>query len=228
MKQLVSFQCSLACATKIDPSNVLFSVVPKFDISSRYRERVAFAAIETYRCSFRTSKDPKAWIMVILTKVCLQSWSCRTWLSMHGIWDSTVLGGSRQVAYVGLGSILELLKWVFFSSLIANKFGSPMCFWHFTGTSFILQSWDTVSLFSQTQCDWWWILIPTRCEANSISATKDVRAHDALYINIAEYFRPACSLEGDEKVINTNLPPIYFQHQGMTPCFFQLKRYCIL
>lgn len=115
MKQLVSFQCSLACVAKINPFNVHFSVVPKFGISSRCRERVAFAAIETYRCSFHTSKDPKARIMVILTKVHLQSWSCRIWLSMHGIWDSTVLGGSRQVAYVGLGSILELLKWVFFS-----------------------------------------------------------------------------------------------------------------
>lgn len=33
-------------------------------------------------------------------------------------------------------------------------------------------------------------------------------------MNIAEYFRPACSLEGADKIINTDLPPIYFQHQG--------------
>ena len=57
-------------------------------------------------------------------------------------------------------------------------------------------------------------LTPNRCEANSLAETKDVRAHDALYMNIAEYFRPACSLEGADKIINTDLPPIYFQHQG--------------
>ena len=58
-------------------------------------------------------------------------------------------------------------------------------------------------------------LTPNRCEANSLAETKDVRAHDALYMNVAAYFRPACSLEKDDKVIKTELPPIYFQHQGM-------------
>lgn len=37
-------------------------------------------------------------------------------------------------------------------------------------------------------------------------------------MNIAEYFRPASSLEGADKIINTDLPPIYFQHQGK--CFY--------
>ncbi|PWY85661.1 DUF1671-domain-containing protein [Aspergillus sclerotioniger CBS 115572] len=53
-----------------------------------------------------------------------------------------------------------------------------------------------------------------QCEANSIGATKDMRAHDALFMNVAAYFRDACSLEGNNKVIQTSLPPIYFQHEG--------------
>ncbi|PWY64994.1 DUF1671 domain protein [Aspergillus heteromorphus CBS 117.55] len=53
-----------------------------------------------------------------------------------------------------------------------------------------------------------------QCEANSIGTTNNVRAHDALFMNIASYFRNACSLDGRNKVIQTSLPPIYFQHQG--------------
>ncbi|PYH94978.1 DUF1671-domain-containing protein [Aspergillus ellipticus CBS 707.79] len=53
-----------------------------------------------------------------------------------------------------------------------------------------------------------------RCEANSIGVTKEMRAQDALLMNVANYFRNACSLEGRNKVIQTDLPPIYFQHQG--------------
>ncbi|KAF7128629.1 hypothetical protein CNMCM5793_003417 [Aspergillus hiratsukae] len=52
------------------------------------------------------------------------------------------------------------------------------------------------------------------CEANSIGETREMRAHDALYAAVATYFRSACSLEADDKVFVTNLPPIYLQHQG--------------
>lgn len=61
-------------------------------------------------------------------------------------------------------------------------------------------------------------LTPDRCEASSIGQTGDLRAHDALCMNIAEYFRRGCSLEDDKKVVMTDLPPVYFQHQGM-PAF---------
>lgn len=60
-------------------------------------------------------------------------------------------------------------------------------------------------------------LISTRCEADSIGETADLRAHDALYINIAEYLRRGGSPEGNGKIVMTALPPVYFQHQGMTP-----------
>lgn len=56
-----------------------------------------------------------------------------------------------------------------------------------------------------------------RCEANSIGETQDLRAHDALYMNIADYFRQAYSLDGEKKTVITELPPVYFQHQGMRP-----------
>ena len=59
-------------------------------------------------------------------------------------------------------------------------------------------------------------LTSIRCEANSVGETKDLRAHDALYLNIAEYFRNACSLDGNEKILVTDLPPVYFQHEGTT------------
>ncbi|KAE8399819.1 DUF1671-domain-containing protein [Aspergillus pseudonomiae] len=53
-----------------------------------------------------------------------------------------------------------------------------------------------------------------QCEASSIGGTKDMQAHDALFMCIANYFRQACSLDTNDKVFLTNLPPIYFQHQG--------------
>ncbi|KAE8382137.1 DUF1671-domain-containing protein [Aspergillus bertholletiae] len=53
-----------------------------------------------------------------------------------------------------------------------------------------------------------------RCEAKSIGGTKDMQAHDILFMCIANYFRQACSLDANEKVFLTNLPPIYFQHEG--------------
>lgn len=65
-----------------------------------------------------------------------------------------------------------------------------------------------------------------RCEANAFSETKEMRAHDALLANVAEYFRRACSLEGDEKVFKTDLPPIYLQHQGhsLTVIGFEVRK----
>lgn len=42
-----------------------------------------------------------------------------------------------------------------------------------------------------------------------------MRAHDALFMNVASYFRDSRNLEREDKVISTDLPPIYFQHQGL-------------
>ncbi|KAJ1705426.1 hypothetical protein COH20_012385 [Aspergillus flavus] len=53
-----------------------------------------------------------------------------------------------------------------------------------------------------------------QCEASRIGVTKDMQAHDVLFMYIANYFRQACSLDTNDKVFLTNLPPIYFQHQG--------------
>ncbi|KAB8199872.1 DUF1671-domain-containing protein [Aspergillus parasiticus] len=53
-----------------------------------------------------------------------------------------------------------------------------------------------------------------QCEASRIGITKDMQAHDVLFMCIANYFRQACSLDTNDKVFLTNLPPIYFQHQG--------------
>jgi hypothetical protein len=64
-----------------------------------------------------------------------------------------------------------------------------------------------------------------RCEVNSLAETKEIHAHDALYMDVAAYFRQACSLDGNDKVIVTELAPIYFQHQGRAPAFPSLIMY---
>ncbi|KAJ5193757.1 Peptidase C78 ubiquitin fold modifier-specific peptidase 1/ 2 [Penicillium cf. griseofulvum] len=63
------------------------------------------------------------------------------------------------------------------------------------------------------------------CEARSLSEKNGVRAHDALYIDVADYFRSACSPGDDSKILQTDLPPIYFQHQGhsMTIVGFEIR-----
>ncbi|KAL4890398.1 peptidase family C78-domain-containing protein [Aspergillus ambiguus] len=53
-----------------------------------------------------------------------------------------------------------------------------------------------------------------QCEASSIAKTNETPAHDSLFANIAAYFRQTCSMDRDSKVITTELPPIYLQHQG--------------
>lgn len=52
------------------------------------------------------------------------------------------------------------------------------------------------------------------CEAGSFTQTKELRAHDALYMNVAAYFRQESSLDDKKKIVVTSLPPIYLQHQG--------------
>ncbi|OJJ48773.1 hypothetical protein ASPZODRAFT_129076 [Penicilliopsis zonata CBS 506.65] len=63
------------------------------------------------------------------------------------------------------------------------------------------------------------------CEASHFSGTKELRACDALYQDIAAYFRSACQLQSAEKVFTTELPPIYLQHQGhsMTIVGFEIR-----
>ncbi|KAL4806023.1 peptidase family C78-domain-containing protein [Aspergillus unguis] len=57
-----------------------------------------------------------------------------------------------------------------------------------------------------------------QCEAISIAKTRDMPAHSSLLSHIAAYFRSACALDDEtEKVVLTNLPPIYFQHHGSYP-----------
>ena len=41
-----------------------------------------------------------------------------------------------------------------------------------------------------------------------------MRAYDSLYVDVADYFRSGCSLDEETKVFKTDLPPLYFQHQG--------------
>jgi hypothetical protein len=53
------------------------------------------------------------------------------------------------------------------------------------------------------------------CDASSLAASEGVPAHDKLYMDVANYFRSVCSLDDEtKKVFQTELPPIYFQHQG--------------
>ncbi|KAE8348366.1 DUF1671-domain-containing protein [Aspergillus coremiiformis] len=58
------------------------------------------------------------------------------------------------------------------------------------------------------------LLTRIRCEASSIEGTKDMQAYNALFRCIADYFRQELPLDTNDKVLLTNLPPVYFQHQG--------------
>ncbi|KAE8147368.1 DUF1671-domain-containing protein [Aspergillus avenaceus] len=68
-------------------------------------------------------------------------------------------------------------------------------------------------------------LIGIRCEAGSIQAVRNMRAHDVLFKCIADYFGRVCSLGSDDKVFQTDLPPVYLQHQGhsMTVIGFEIR-----
>ena len=56
----------------------------------------------------------------------------------------------------------------------------------------------------------------SRCKGASLMEKNDRRACDALYMHIANYFRSA-SPEDETRIVQTDFPPIYFQHDGMTP-----------
>ncbi|KAK4934239.1 hypothetical protein LTR66_015662 [Elasticomyces elasticus] len=62
------------------------------------------------------------------------------------------------------------------------------------------------------------------CKASCLLETSDQRACDALYKHVANYLRSA-SPEDDAKVVQTDLPPIYFQHDGhsMTIIGFEIR-----
>ncbi|KAJ5263746.1 hypothetical protein N7478_011351 [Penicillium angulare] len=63
------------------------------------------------------------------------------------------------------------------------------------------------------------------CEASSLSESDKYRAYDSLYMEVATYFRQNNSLEDERRVFVTDLPPIYFQHQGhsMTIIGFEIR-----
>ncbi|KAJ5540629.1 hypothetical protein N7494_005705 [Penicillium frequentans] len=63
------------------------------------------------------------------------------------------------------------------------------------------------------------------CDASSLSESGTLRAYDSLYMDVATYFRSGCSLEDEKRVYKTDLPPIYFQHQGhsMTIIGFEIR-----
>ncbi|CAI7671695.1 unnamed protein product [Penicillium pancosmium] len=64
------------------------------------------------------------------------------------------------------------------------------------------------------------------CDASSLSEASNMRAHMALYQDVASYFRSHCSLDDEKKkIFMTDLPPIYFQHQGhsMTIIGFEVR-----
>ncbi|KAL2809490.1 DUF1671-domain-containing protein [Aspergillus granulosus] len=63
------------------------------------------------------------------------------------------------------------------------------------------------------------------CEASSIGKANGIPAHSALLSQVAAYFKSACPLDKNEKVVLTSLPPIYFQHHGhsMTIIGFEIR-----
>ncbi|KAL4789524.1 DUF1671-domain-containing protein [Aspergillus venezuelensis] len=66
-----------------------------------------------------------------------------------------------------------------------------------------------------------------QCEASIIGKSKELPAHSSLFAHIAAYFRSACLPNEAQKVVQTNLPPIFFQHQGhsMTIVGFEIREH---
>ena len=69
-------------------------------------------------------------------------------------------------------------------------------------------------------------LMVDRCEADAYTRHSHIPAYEALLIAIGEYFSSEDILSSDEKVVVTDKPPIYFQHQGhsMTIVGFESRK----
>jgi len=52
------------------------------------------------------------------------------------------------------------------------------------------------------------------CEANAFSSTKTAKAYEAMLCAVGEYFDDDQTKDEVDKVVITDRPPIYFQHQG--------------
>lgn len=64
------------------------------------------------------------------------------------------------------------------------------------------------------------------CNTGAFSAREGFRAHDILLQDVANYFRTGCDLDSQEKILQTDLAPIYFQHPGhsMTIIGFEITK----
>jgi hypothetical protein len=65
-----------------------------------------------------------------------------------------------------------------------------------------------------------------KCDASAFGNHDGKGAHNSLLQEIASYFRSGCSPENGNKVLQTRLPPVYFQHQGhsMTIIGFEVRK----
>lgn len=53
------------------------------------------------------------------------------------------------------------------------------------------------------------------CEANAFSQGGGFKAHEGLLVTVAEYFQQGSIVDLNEKIHMSNMPPVYFQHQGL-------------
>jgi zinc finger-containing ubiquitin peptidase 1 len=53
-----------------------------------------------------------------------------------------------------------------------------------------------------------------RCEANAFTRSGGLISHEALLLAVGGYFSNDRVFDSDGKVVMTDKPPIYFQHQG--------------
>lgn len=58
------------------------------------------------------------------------------------------------------------------------------------------------------------MLTQCRCEANAFTRCGELIGHEMLLLAIGEYFSGDKIFDTKEKIITTNKPPVYFQHQG--------------
>lgn len=65
-----------------------------------------------------------------------------------------------------------------------------------------------------------------KCSTGAFSAREGFHAHDLLLQDVASYFRSGCDLDSQDKILRTDLAPIYFQHRGhsMTIVGFEIDK----
>ncbi|PKX96754.1 C78 family peptidase [Aspergillus novofumigatus IBT 16806] len=164
-----------------------------------------------------TTDNEASNVISVLSKLCEQDKSVqRAFFCSPNVRQISKM--PREGGFCGYRNIQMLISYIQESHISGHE--------HFTETlptilqlqDMIESAWDMGfnSYIGTPEAQALFLSLGIDCEASSIGETREMRAHDALYAAVAAYFRCACSLDGDDKVFLTNLPP--YICNTMVPC----------